>query len=303
MQRANYLSDVTGSQATQLAAVNERGLEVLRRYLDSGQAVAFLGAGVSAPLYPSWTTLIEELIIASVERGLTAEVAGTCRLRAAAQPDSVVELIRRALGDAHLREVLREVLRPRRAPDSGRSWTLTHELVCRCAFRGVITTNYDPGIVDARMRVRPEASCTGFTSWSDELGLDRWDNGEAFSDHELPVLFAHGYHSRPDEIVLATTEYRRAYAGRLAPMLGRQVRTGPLVWLGFSFTDSRIAAILREVAANSGTRLEPGAIPRHVAVMAWDPDPVDAAIREHTYNSKEAATGSATVGGGGCGCN
>ncbi|HWY23593.1 MAG TPA: DUF4266 domain-containing protein, partial [Nevskia sp.] len=37
--------------------------------------------------------------------------------------------------------------------------------------------------------------------------------------------------------------------------------------------------------------------------MAWDPDPVDAAIREHTYNSKEAATGSATVAGGGCGCN
>jgi hypothetical protein len=37
--------------------------------------------------------------------------------------------------------------------------------------------------------------------------------------------------------------------------------------------------------------------------MAWDPDPVDAAMREHTYNSKEAASGSATVAGGGCGCN
>ena len=37
--------------------------------------------------------------------------------------------------------------------------------------------------------------------------------------------------------------------------------------------------------------------------MAWDPDPVDAAIREHTYNSKEAATGTAGIGGGGCGCN
>ena len=37
--------------------------------------------------------------------------------------------------------------------------------------------------------------------------------------------------------------------------------------------------------------------------MAWDPDPVDAAIRQHTYESKEAASGSATVGGGGCGCN
>ncbi len=37
--------------------------------------------------------------------------------------------------------------------------------------------------------------------------------------------------------------------------------------------------------------------------MAWDPDPVDAAIRQHTFESKEAASGGATVGGGGCGCN
>jgi hypothetical protein len=38
--------------------------------------------------------------------------------------------------------------------------------------------------------------------------------------------------------------------------------------------------------------------------MAWDPDPVDAARRSHTFFSKEAtplAGGSA--GGGGCGCN
>lgn len=37
--------------------------------------------------------------------------------------------------------------------------------------------------------------------------------------------------------------------------------------------------------------------------MAWDPDPVDAAIRDHTYQSKEAASGRATVAGGNCGCN
>jgi hypothetical protein len=39
--------------------------------------------------------------------------------------------------------------------------------------------------------------------------------------------------------------------------------------------------------------------------MAWDPDPLDAAARDHTYFSKEAASGSvgAGAGGGGCGCN
>ena len=134
-----------------------------------------------------------------------------------------------------------------------------------------MTTNYDPGIVDARIRVRPGASSTGFTTWEDELGLDRWRTGDVFGESELPVLFAHGQHNRPDSIVLATTEYRRAYVGKLPHVLAR-LMDGHLVWIGFSFADQRIAAVLREIADHTGTRIDPGGAPRHVAVMAWDPD-------------------------------
>src|SRR5207302_6369993 len=74
----------------------------------------------------------------------------------------------------------------------------------------------------------------GFTTWEDELGLDEWRTGDVFGADELPVLFAHGQHSRPDSIVLATTEYRRAYAGKLPQVLARLL-DGHLVWLGFSF--------------------------------------------------------------------
>ena len=44
-----------------------------------------------------------------------------------------------------------------------------------------------------------------------------------------------------------------------------------MCWIGFSFADQRIGAILREIAERTGTRAEPGAAPRHVAVMPWDP--------------------------------
>ncbi len=37
--------------------------------------------------------------------------------------------------------------------------------------------------------------------------------------------------------------------------------------------------------------------------MAWDPDNNTAAYRSHVYFSKEASTGGATTGAGGCGCN
>jgi PBP1b-binding outer membrane lipoprotein LpoB len=37
--------------------------------------------------------------------------------------------------------------------------------------------------------------------------------------------------------------------------------------------------------------------------MALDPDPGVARSLEKTYSAKEAASGGASVGGGGCGCN
>lgn len=204
--------------------------------------------------------------------------AATCRALAASSPEEVVELVRQRLRPELYREVLRKVFRVRRNPETGRGWTPTHELVARCNFRGVVTTNYDPGIVDARMRVRPAASSTGYCSWRDETAMDGWRTGDVFrGQDELPVLFAHGQHNRPEEIVLATTEYRRAYDGKLPKVLGTLVDSGHLVWIGFSFADERIAAILREIAAGSGTRIDPGMAPRHVAIMAWDPTPPDAA--------------------------
>ena len=37
--------------------------------------------------------------------------------------------------------------------------------------------------------------------------------------------------------------------------------------------------------------------------MTFEGDRLDALFQEHTYSSKEAASGGAGVGGGGCGCN
>ena len=39
------------------------------------------------------------------------------------------------------------------------------------------------------------------------------------------------------------------------------------------------------------------------AEMALEPDPVLSAYRRHVEFSKEAASGGASLGGGGCGCN
>ncbi|MCG8316337.1 MAG: DUF4266 domain-containing protein [Pseudomonadales bacterium] len=36
--------------------------------------------------------------------------------------------------------------------------------------------------------------------------------------------------------------------------------------------------------------------------MDWTPDPVQAALREHIYSSKEGSSGGVKASGGGCGC-
>ena len=69
----------------------------------------------------------------------------------------------------------------------------------------------------------------------------------------------------------------------------------------------RVLVAVAVVAAFSGCVTEPikpwqrG----HLAEpsMAWSPDPLAATLDDHVYFSKEASSGGATPGAGGCGCN
>jgi hypothetical protein len=38
-------------------------------------------------------------------------------------------------------------------------------------------------------------------------------------------------------------------------------------------------------------------------IMAFDPEPLYARVRQQVYSSKEAASGGAAIGSSGCGCN
>ncbi len=189
----SYLDGLAEDQRDLLVGVNRIGLRKLREYLDSKTAVAFLGAGASAPLYPLWDGLIGELIDVATDR-LGPQAAATCRLMAREDPDGVVEVVRQRLGMPAYRDTLREVLRVRRDAETGRTFTAIHELVARCPFARIVTTNYDPGILDARVAARRGISVTGFASYTNEDALERWTTGEVLQDADLPVLFAHGRH-------------------------------------------------------------------------------------------------------------
>lgn len=68
------------------------------------------------------------------------------------------------------------------------------------------------------------------------------------------------------------------------------------------------AALAAAVALASGCALVQPVQPWEKGVLAkpemtFELDRLDTEYVEHTYSSKEAASGGAGVGGGGCGCN
>jgi SIR2-like domain len=261
---ARYLAHLPRAHQVLLADVNTPGLSQLRSILSDGHAVAFLGAGASAPLYPLWEELTSQLLDRASEH-LSPETLRTCRIEAQGSPDAVVELLQRQLHPADYRETLRALFRQRRDPTSGQTWTPVQELVARCNFRGVITTNYDPGIINARLAVRPSVTLTGFASWIDDEALERWRSHDVFRGDEFPVLYAHGQHNQPGSIVLATSQYGQAYEGKLPQVLSSMFAEGHLVWVGFSFRDAQIRAILKQFAREQLRSV------RHVALLPWDP--------------------------------
>ena len=112
----DYLEGLPLERREELARLNKPGLTALREYLAAPEAVAFLGAGVSAPLYPLWDGLIGELVDAAADR-MSGEEAATCRTMARESPEEVVEIVRQQLGVPGYRAVLRTVLQVRTDPE------------------------------------------------------------------------------------------------------------------------------------------------------------------------------------------
>ncbi len=250
---------------------NEHALERLRDVLDTQAAIAFVGAGASAGLYPLWGQLINVLIEEASRRGLADDA--TCQLwrgMAASRPQQAIRGIKQALVENTYGEVLRAIFRPKLGPD-GNHFTPIHSALLRLSFRGYVTTNYDPGLLEARLALRPDSSATGFATWKDADAVQRWFTADIFREEPCPILFAHGLYERSDTIVLGAGEYREAYQPgayrRLFDKLWGQER---LVFVGFGFSDPWFDFLADEVLTQTAARAV--AAPRHIALLGLRQD-------------------------------
>ncbi len=242
----------------------------LQHLLAQKKAVAFVGAGASAGMYPLWGELIGQLADFAVEKS-KAEPRDRDRWKADhnSNPQQRVNTILRKLGDDYYRQFLRQTFAPRRGPD-GRRYTSIHATLLRLPFRGYVTTNYDPALEFARMELRPGCLTTGTPTWEDDE-IHGWLTGDVFEPADAcPILWLHGYWQRPTGIVLNAGEYATAYRpGLYRKTFQRLWEQDHLVFAGFGFNDPQftfmVGEILRDIAGAH-------AIPRHIALLGLQPD-------------------------------
>ncbi|MFC7333880.1 SIR2 family protein [Rhodocista pekingensis] len=245
----------------------------------SGEAVAFVGAGASAGLYPLWGQFIDQLADHAVEVGKAEpKDAERWKRNNGSTPQQRVNAILRKLGDDRYRQFLKSTFGPKRGAD-GKRFTPVHAALMTRPFKGFVTTNYDPALDFARQEFRKECLTTGTPTWEDEGEIHRWYTGEVFQD-ECPILWLHGYWQKPGGTVLNARDYAAAYRPglykRVFEKLWGQDR---LVFAGFGFNDPQFTFMVGELLRDFR---DAHALPRHIALLGWplkegetiDPDDV-----------------------------
>jgi hypothetical protein len=267
---------------------NEHVLDRLWQLLGAEQAIAFVGAGASAGLYPLWGGLIRQLAQEPVTLGLATAADRDYWLRTAERsPQQAVRGIRESLGRQVYGEVLRGIFGYRKGPD-GRQCTEVHASLLRLPFRGYVTTNYDPGLLEARLLERPAVGATGYATWRDSDMVRRWQTGDIFDEHPCPILYAHGAWERSDTIVLGIGEYRDAYRpGTFRELVNGLWARDRLVFVGFGFNDAWFEVVADEVLTR--TAREAAGKPRHVAVVGLpDDEPYTPQLRRQFADAYDA---------------
>ncbi len=230
-------------------AGNEPVLEELYKLLDAEEAIAFVGAGVSAGLWPLWDEFLTGFVEHSLKLGkITQPEAEYFKKDAAQNPLETAQQLRNKIGERDYFEFLRDTFKDKTSPQTGGAFTLTHKALLQLPIHNYLTLNYDAGLTNARAALYPKATTSYFF----------WDQEEARRIRERGfkrlVLHAHGRHDRADSIILTLGDYRKAYDRRpFVRLLNELFNSGHLLFIGFGLTDPYIKQLCNSISKEKST--------------------------------------------------
>jgi hypothetical protein len=211
---------------------NEAAFIALKKFCGSERITLFTGAGVSAPIFPTWTGLLEELLDEAIKKGLITSLQEREDYRDLLKNDplELAEFIEQLFAKPAFRARLATIFRN---PSS--QFTDCHRLLSDVPSRGIVTLNYDNGheIAHARKSRNPN---TGKAQ--DISTLVRWIQSDVFNDEETPILHFHGDVSAPDQMVLTSSDYDQFYNQEKPDQFMRTLWTAHrILAVGFGFSD------------------------------------------------------------------
>jgi hypothetical protein len=258
-----------------MAPLDRGGVEsAVVDFLNQANAILFAGAGVGARAgLPLWDEFMQSLadVAGEYEGGLAEAMRVRIREGEYAEAGSLFMKCRMPAGE-------KDRAKSRRF--SGGDWRRLKALVS-LPFAGIVTTNYDGALHNAWLNLgttgRPR-------EMPDFVELD----GELLRRAPYLTRFfiarIHGRVDAPDTMVISSEQYEDvlrndAYVGFLYHLLTRRA----LLFMGFSFIDPAIAAVLKLIDLKGVADL----LPTHLALVPEGSDGLAAALADRNIRAVE----------------
>ncbi len=233
---------------TEIEAIPGNGpvLEALCRLLEEGEAIALVGAGASAGLWPLWHEVLDDFIAFGRRHDTISEDdAEFLRQEAASTPLETAQQLRNKLDEPQYFTYLHDTFSDKTSPLTKGAFTPTHQALLQLPVQNYLTLNYDAGLTNARAALYPGAT-TSYFFWDQEEARRILDRGS-----RRDVLHAHGRYDRAESIILTQDDYRKAYSpGPFLRLLNELFTYQKLLIVGFGLTDPYIKRLFDSIRAD-----------------------------------------------------
>jgi hypothetical protein len=174
----------------------------IKEVIGERSAIAFVGAGVSAPLYPTWGAFLKELIDQAINEGMiVANDVRDVRQQVEIDPLEAATYLEELFTHDRFRARLSTVF------ESKGTTTECHSLLVRLRPKAIVTLNYDNGLEAAFSNVNSALPIS--IRAQDQSDLVKWQQGQLFGAGKLPILHWHGIPSDPAGMVFTGDDYNR----------------------------------------------------------------------------------------------
>ncbi len=242
-------------------------LEELCDLLKAGDAIALVGAGASAGLWPLWHKFLQGFIEYVRQYGkINSNEALFFQREVFHTPLETIQQLCHKIGDNLYYEHLYKTFSDNTSPQTGHAFTLAQQALLQLPIQNYVTLNYDAGLTNTRTEIYPKATASYYFWDQDEAQNILDDRG-----FKRLILYAHGRYDRPDSLILTLDDYRRAYSYTpFVRLLNHLFDFKKLIMVGLSWRDPYIKQLFDNISGNYKDALR-----RHIAFVGLDEEELE----------------------------